>query len=81
MPATTARIPLAVSNASRDSSHSKDVWSINVFLDNSYVRKRPGLYIDTYGGTGPGQGLFVWGTNRVWIRNDTLRVQDTEYAL
>lgn len=51
-----------------------------MWIEGSRVRKRFGLTLDTAGAS-PGQGLLIYGTAKVSIRNDTLYVDGTSFAL
>ena len=51
----------------------KVLGGVNVFHDSGRIRKRFGLTLDTSGAS-PGQGLLIYGTSKVSIRNDTLYV-------
>lgn len=80
MATTVARVSLALQNLSRNSSRTKDAWGVNVLIDNGKLYKRTGMTLDT-SGTSPGQGLFVYGTSKVSIRNDILYVDASSFSL
>lgn len=80
MATTDARVSLALPNLSRNSSRTRDAWGVNVFIDNGKLYKRTGMILDT-SGTFPGQGLFVYGTSKVSIRNDVLYVDASSFSL
>lgn len=74
------RLSLVTENTSRDGIRSKGSWGVNVFHDSGRIRKRFGLTLDT-DGVAPGQGLLIYGTSKVSIRNDTLYVGRTSFVL
>jgi len=74
------RIQLASSNTTRNSTRTKGQWGVNILVDGPRVKKRFGL-IDHTSGTSPGQGLLMYGTVAVSIRNDTLYVGASSFAL
>lgn len=74
------RLSLITANTSRDSTRLKGSWGINVFQDSGRIRKRFGLVLDT-SGSSPGQGLLIYGTSKVSIRNDILYVGGTSFSL
>lgn len=74
------RLSLVTENTSRDGVRSKGSWGVNVFHDSGRIRKRFGLTLDT-SGVAPGQGLLIYGTSKVSIRNDTLYVGLTSFVL
>lgn len=74
------RLSLVTDNTSRDGTRAKGSWGVNVFHDSGRIRKRFGLTLDTSGAS-PGQGLLIYGTSKVSIRNDTLYVGGTSFAL
>ncbi len=74
------RTPLIFQSVTRDAARAKGSWLTNMWIEGSRVRKRFGLTLDT-AGTSPGQGLLIYGTAKVSIRNDTLYVDGTSFAL
>lgn len=74
------RLSLIIANSSRDSTRLKGSWGVNVFQDSGRIRKRFGLVLDT-SGSSPGQGLLIYGTSKVSIRNDILYVGGTSFSL
>jgi len=76
----TNRVPLASANTTRNSTRTRGQWAVNIFVDGSKAKKRFGL-VDHTTGASPGQGLFIYGTTAVSIRNDTLYVGGTSFAL
>jgi len=74
------RLSLVTANTSRDGTRLKGSWGVNVFQDSGRIRKRFGIVLDTSGAS-PGQGLLIYGTSKVSIRNDTLYVGGTSFAL
>lgn len=79
-PNRSLRLSLITANTSRDSTRLKGSWGINVFQDSGRIRKRFGLVLDT-SGSSPGQGLLIYGTSKVSIRNDILYVGGTSFSL
>ncbi len=75
-----SRVQLAFSNATRNSGRVKGPWGVNVLVDGPRIRKRFGLTAHT-SGTSPGQGLLMYGTTAVSIRNDVLWVGASSFAL
>jgi len=75
-----SRVQLAFNNATRNSGRAKGPWGVNVLVDGPRVRKRFGLTAHT-SGTSPGQGLLMYGTTAVSIRNDVLYVGASSFAL
>lgn len=59
---TTFRLPLASFSENRDSSGDKDALITNGYLEETYVIKRPGCYVEIAGG-GTAQGVFAYGSN------------------
>lgn len=78
MPST--RLQLIPSNITRNSGRGKDSWGVNVVIEGSLARKRFGLVNHTTG-TAPGQGLLLYGTVVVSIRNDVLYVGASSFSL
>jgi len=74
------RTPLIFQSVTRDAARAKGSWLTNMWIEGSRVRKRFGLTLDTAGAS-PGQGLLIYGTAKVSIRNDTLYVDGTSFAL
>lgn len=75
-----SRVQLAFNNATRNSGRAKGPWGVNVLVDGPRIRKRFGL-VDHTSGTAPGQGLLMYGTTAVSIRNDVLYVGASSFAL
>ncbi len=74
------RLSLVTDNTSRNHTRAKGSWGVNVFHDSGRIRKRFGLTYDI-SGVAPGQGLLIYGTFKVSIRNDTLYVGLTSFVL
>lgn len=56
------RLPLASALESRDSSGDKDALITNGFIEDAYVIKRPGYYLEITG-AGAAQGIFKYESN------------------
>ena len=74
------RTPLIFQSVTRDAARTKGSWLTNMWIEGSRVRKRFGLTLDTSGAS-PGQGLLIYGTAKVSIRNDTLYVDGADFTL
>ncbi len=74
------RTPLIFQSVTRDAARTKGSWLTNMWIEGSRVRKRFGLTLDTAGAS-PGQGLLIYGTAKVSIRNDTLYVDGADFTL
>lgn len=74
------RTPLIFQSVTRDAARTKGSWLTNMWIEGSRVRKRFGLTLDTTGAS-PGQGLLIYGTAKVSIRNDTLYVDGADFTL
>ena len=74
------RTPLIFQSVTRDATRTKGSWLTNMWIEGFRVRKRFGLTLDTAGAS-PGQGLLIYGTSKVSIRNDTLYVDGVSFAL
>jgi len=74
------RLSLSIDNTSRDGTRAKGSWGVNIFQDSGRIRKRFGLTLDTFGES-PGQGILIYGTSSVSVRNDTLYIGRTSFTL
>lgn len=74
------RTPLIFQSVTRDATRTKGSWLTNMWVEGSRVRKRFGLTLDTAGAS-PGQGLLIYGTAKISIRNDMLYVDGADFTL